>query len=408
MAGDGQAQGRCQVDFDFPGQDDPRRLEVRAWLEKHPKPTPRELLDSGYEVAHWPPPYGVSAGAEMQLIIDEELQRAGVRRFGNVIAENNCGPSLLTHGTQEAKDRFLEKGLMGEERWCQLFSEPAGGSDLAALRTTATRDGDHYIIRGQKIWTSGANHADVGCIVVRTDPHAAKHAGLSTFILDMHAPGITVRPIEDMTGYENEFNEVFFDDVRVPATWRLGEEGEGWRLAQQMLQSERLHMGRPGAVWGGGPTARDLIAGLRQIGRLDETGIRDEAAKLYIEGEMIRLMHLRRLSDQLNAKRPGPEAAAAKMIAAPHGQALLDFAKRVQGQAGLVPGEEVFPGAGSAFGGRFSWDVGFWFSPAITLGVGTQQMLKNVVGERVLGLPRDLDPSAKGDWSESQKNVRAA
>ncbi|MDP3175202.1 MAG: acyl-CoA dehydrogenase family protein [Phenylobacterium sp.] len=396
------------MDFDIAPEDDPRRLEIRGWLKQHPKPTARELLDSGYEVPHWPPPYGLSANAELQLIVDEELNRAGVQRFGHLVAQNNCGPSLLTHGTAEAKARYLEKGLMGEELWCQLFSEPSGGSDLAALRTTAVRDGDHYIINGQKIWTSLANHAHLGCIVARTDPHAAKHAGLSMFIVELkNNPGVTVNPIEDMTGYENEFNEVFFDNVRVPATNRLGEEGDGWRLTMQMLGSERVHMGKPGAVWGYGPTARDLIDGLNSIGKLRDVAVAEEAAKLYIEGEMIRLLNYRRLSDQVNAKRPGPESAVAKMLAAPHGQKLLDLAKRVHGQAGLIAGESQFaePTAQSKeMGGRGSWDVGFWFSPAITLGVGTQEVLKNVVGERLLGLPRELDPSAKGDWSENLKS----
>ncbi|MDP3175770.1 MAG: acyl-CoA dehydrogenase family protein [Phenylobacterium sp.] len=398
------------MDFDIAGEDDPRRLEIREWAKKHPNPTAREMLDSGYEVPHWPAPYGLGASAELQLIIDDELKRAGIKRFGNLVAQNNCGPSLLTHGTPEAKARYLEKGLMGEENWCQLFSEPSGGSDLGALRTTATRDGDDYIIRGQKIWTSGANHAHIGCIVVRTDPHAAKHAGLTCFLVELkNSPGVTVRPIEDMTGHENEFNEVFFDEVRVPASNRLGEEGDGWRLTMQMLGSERVHMGKPGAVWGYGPTARDLVTGLHAIGKLDDGAVRDEAAKLYIEGEMVRLLNYRRLSDHVNAKRPGPESAVAKMIAAPHGQKLLALAKLVQGQAGLIAGEKVFPTPESTdFDGRGSWDVGFWFSPAITLGVGTQEVLKNVVGERLLGLPRELDPSAKGDWAENQKALSRA
>ncbi|MGE3865930.1 MAG: acyl-CoA dehydrogenase family protein, partial [Hyphomonadaceae bacterium] len=209
------------------------------------------------------------------------------------------------------------------------------------------------------------------------------------------------------SGREGHFNEVFFDDVRVPASYLLGQEGDGWRLTMQMLQSERLMIARVG----NGPSARTLVQGLRKIGKLKEPGYRDEAAKLYVEGEMIRLLQLRNLSDQLNARRPGPEAAAMKMLGAPHIQKVLEFAKRVHGQAGLVEAAEWYPEANTSddsHGFARDWDHGYWFSPAMTLMVGTQEIMRNVIGERVLGLPRELDPSAKGDWSEMSKKARAA
>ncbi|MDP3659683.1 acyl-CoA dehydrogenase family protein [Phenylobacterium sp.] len=395
------------MDFDFPAQDDPRRLAVRAWLDAHPSPSAQALLDVGYLVPHWPKPYGLDADGELQIIIDDELKRAGVVRPGNIIAHNNCGPALLNHGTPQAREKYLMPALLGEHGWCQLFSEPSGGSDLAALRTSATRDGDHYIVRGQKIWTSGAHRATIGVLVCRTDDHAAKHAGLSQFLVDLRSPGITIRPIADMRGdVPTEFNEVFFDDVRVPVENRLGEEGDGWRITMQQLQSERVAISGAGVLQGHGPSARDLINGLREIGRLDDGVVRDRAAGLYIEGELIRLLALRTLSDKIGGRTPGPEAAIQKMLATVHGQKVLELAKNVHGHAGMLEGEEQFPGHNDRFPGDHGWDEGYWQAVTLTLRVGSQEVMKNVVSERLLGLPRELDPSAKGDWSEHRKAGR--
>jgi alkylation response protein AidB-like acyl-CoA dehydrogenase len=393
------------MDFDYPGEDDPRRKAVRAWFDAHPDPTPRQLYESGYLVCRWPAPYGVGADPELQLIIDDEIARAGVDLPENGICENHCGPSLLTHGTEAAKARYLEKGLVGEERWCQLFSEPSGGSDLANVKTTATREGDHYVIRGQKVWNSGATYREIGVLIARTDPHAAKHAGLSSFIVEMKTPGISVRPIADMSGYASEFNEVYFDEVRVPVANRLGEEGDGWRLTMQQLQSERARIAKPGVA--GGPTVHDLVMALHRAGALRGAGIADEAAQLYVEGEMMRLLGYRMLSDQMNAKQAGPEAAIVKLIGSPLRQKIYQLAMKAQGQIALVDGAEQFAGS-KDYEGRLSWNYGPWFSPAFTLQVGTQEIMRNVIGERMLGLPRDLDPTAKGDWSEHQRTRAAA
>jgi alkylation response protein AidB-like acyl-CoA dehydrogenase len=198
-----------------------------------------------------------------------------------------------------------------------LFSEPAGGSDLGALRTTARREGDHYVVNGQKIWTSLAHKSKVGVLVARTDPAAAKHAGLSQFLIDMDSPGVTVRPIIDLSGHENEYNEVFLEDVIVPADRLVGKEGEGWAISMRQLQTERVALSKPGAIWGAGPSARELVTGLDKIGALDDLLVRDEAASIYIEGEILRLLAYRSLSDRMNAKAPGPEGAVRKMLAAP-------------------------------------------------------------------------------------------
>jgi alkylation response protein AidB-like acyl-CoA dehydrogenase len=396
------------MDFEFPAEHDPRRQEVRAWFAARPRPTGRQMAEAGYATPHWPRPWGLGADGEMQLIIDEEIRRAQVTRpnLVNPVAINNCAMSLLTHGTDAQRERFLLPAIAGEEIWCMLFSEPAGGSDLGALRTTAVRDGDHYVVNGQKIWTSLAHKSKVGVLVARTDPAAAKHAGLTQFLVDMDTPGITVRPIIDLSGHENEYNEVFLDNVIVPADRRLGQEGEGWAISMRQLQTERVALSNPGAIWGAGPSARELVAGLDAIGALADPLVRDEAGRIYIEGEILRLLAYRSLSDRMNAKPAGPEGAVRKMLAAPHGQRVVDLAKRAQGPEGLLEGRQPFPPTPGRKGDYDDWDYAFWFSPAVTLGVGTQEVLKNVVGERMLGLPRDLDPTAKGPWNQSQAQAQ--
>jgi alkylation response protein AidB-like acyl-CoA dehydrogenase len=393
------------MDFNLPAQDDPRRLELREWFAH--KPSYRELAQRGYTVAHWPRPWGLGADAELQLIIDDELARAGVRapHHVNPVPINNCGQSLLSFGTEAQQQRFLPPALACEEIWCMLFSEPSAGSDVGALRTSARREGDHYVVRGQKMWTSLAEKSQIGVLVARTDPSVPKHAGLSQFLVDMNSPGITVRPIIDMTGERGEYNEVFFDDVVVPADRLLGQEGDGWKLSMLQLQTERVALSRPGAIWGSGPSARELMDGLIRSGRIADPLLRDEAAQLYIEGEILRLLAFRSLSDRMHAKTSGPEGAVRKMIAAPHGQRLLDLAKRSQGVAGMVKDRDVLPMTKGERGPFSNWDHAFWWSPAVTLGVGTQEILKNVVAERVLGLPRDRDPTQKTPWSELGKGV---
>jgi len=397
------------MDFELPRDDDPRRLEVRAWFEARSRPTGRELAQAGYAAPHWPRPWGLAADAETQLIIDEEMQRAHVTRpaLVNPVAINNCAQSLLTHGSEAQRERFLRPALAAEEIWCMLFSEPAGGSDLGSLRTTARREGDHYVVNGQKIWTSLAHKANIGVLVARTDSAAPKHTGLSMFLIDMDSPGVTVRPIIDMSGHENEYNEVFLQDVIVPADRLLGQEGQGWALAMRQLQTERVALSKPGAIWGAGPSARELVAGLAAVGALDDPLVRDEAARLFIEGEILRLLAYRSLSDRMNARTPGPEGAIRKMLAAPHGQRVVELAKRVQGSRGMIAGEAPFPKTGERRRGLYDdWDFAFWFSPAVTLGVGTQEILKNVVGERMLDLPREYDPTARGPWNQSQAHAR--
>lgn len=395
------------MDFSLPAEDDPRRLEIREWLASHPERSYRDLYERGYTVPHWPRPWGLDADPEQQIIVDDELARAGVRapHHRNPVPINNCGQSLLRFGTPAQQQRFLPPALACEEIWCMLFSEPSAGSDVGALRTTAIRQGEHYVVRGQKMWTSLADKADIGVLVARTDPNVPKHAGLSQFLVDMKSPGITIRPIIDMTGEESEYNEVFFDDVIVPADRLLGQEGDGWKICMQQLQTERVALSRPGVIWGSGPSARELLDGLIVSGRLADPALRDEAARLYIEGEILRLLAFRSLSDRMNARTAGPEGAVRKMVAAPHGQRVLDLAKRSQGVAGMVKDRNVLPISKAERGPYSNWDHAYWWSPAVTLGVGTQEILKNVVAERILGLPRDKDPTRHTPWSQLSSGV---
>ncbi|GLI96667.1 acyl-CoA dehydrogenase [Sphingobium sp. BS19] len=393
------------MDFNLPAENDPRRLEVRRWFQDNPNPSYQQLAEKGYTVPHWPAPWGLSADPETQLIIEDEIKRAGIAHpmSINSIAVNQCGQSLLVYGTEEMRQRFLPPALACRELWTMLFSEPSCGSDLGALRTNARRDGDDYIINGQKIWNSNAHIASIGVVIVRTDPSVPKHRGLTIFLIDMKSPAVEVRPILDMSGHAPEYNEVFLTDVRVPASQRLGEEGQGWQIVVEQLQTERMSMAKPAAVWGHGPTARELVYGLIETGKIKDPLIREEAAKLYAEGELLRLLSARNLSNRINGAPAGLEANLGKMIASPHGQQLSTLAKRTEGVAGMVRDDDELPRPDMDYGMFDTWDYCYWFGPAATLGVGTQEVLKNTISERVLGLPRDLDPTAKIPYSEIGK-----
>ena len=246
---------RPLMDFDLPSEDDPRRAEIRAWLADHPDPSNAQLHEAGYIVPHWPRPHGLDADPIHQLIIDDELRRAGVSKTSsstNAIGVGWAAPTIFLAGTDWQKERFLPKIFSGEEVWCQLFSEPDSGSDLAGLGTRAVRDGDEYIINGSKIWSSGAHHSQFGILIARTDPDVAKHKGISYFILPMDLPGVELQPIVDMTT-AHSFNQTFFTDVRLPAKYLVGAEGDGWRLAKVTLANERVSLSSSGSLWGAGP-----------------------------------------------------------------------------------------------------------------------------------------------------------
>jgi alkylation response protein AidB-like acyl-CoA dehydrogenase len=407
------------MDFDEIPDDEPRRLEVRAWLEANPNPSPEALVEAGYVVPHWPAPWGLEADPIHQVIIAEELRQANVHRPTNPIGIGWAGPTILAAGSQEQIDRYIPPMLTAQEFWCQLFSEPDAGSDLAALATRAERDGDEYIVNGSKIWTSGGHHAQFGILIARTDIDVPKHKGVSYFICPMDLPGITMTPIVDMTT-AHSFNQVFFDDVRIPADLLVGQEGDGWRLAKVTLSNERVSLSSAGSLWGDGPSADDLINLIKESGGTNDPVKRQRLAALFCEAEVLRLNRLRSLSAQLAGKTPGPEASIQKAMADDHGQHVMELAKDWAGTAGMLEGSgpagelnhgatrgtteinferDLFPDVAPV------WHYGYLFAPALTLGGGTFAIQRNIIAEHVLGLPREPNVEKGMSWAETRRKA---
>jgi alkylation response protein AidB-like acyl-CoA dehydrogenase len=320
-----------------------------------------------------------------------------VSRPDNPIGIGWAGPTLVLAGTEEQQRRWLPGLLDGSEVWCQLFSEPGAGSDLAALATAAVRDGDEWVVTGQKIWTSLARQAKYGILLARTDPAAPKHRGISYFVLDMRSAGIDIRPIRQMDGGAT-FNEVFLDGVRLPAANLVGAEGDGWRLAKVTLGNERVALSEEGALWGRGPTVAALVEAVRKAGRVPLDPVsRQRLAAVWIEGELLRILRLQAVAALVArssaaagrrgggpAAEPGPEASVRKALADRHGQRLFDLALDLCGADAMLSRENP-----AQLPGPFPWVIGFLFSPALTIGGGTAEVQRNIIAERVLGLPRD-------------------
>jgi alkylation response protein AidB-like acyl-CoA dehydrogenase len=392
------------VDLALPGEEHPARHDFRRWLEDHPRPTARQLADAGYVAPHWPRPWGIGADPVAQLVIDDEMRRAGVHRPSNQIGIGWAGPTLIHAGTEAQKERYLRPLLAAEEIWCQLFSEPGAGSDLAALSTRAERDGDEWVVTGQKVWTSFAHVASLGILLARTDPDAPQHRGISYFICPMDAPGVTVRPIVDMTG-DHAFNEVFLDGVRLSPDHLVGDVNGGWALAKVTLGNERVSLSGEGALWGQGPTAGDLVDLVRRAGGVPDPVLRQRLVRIWIEGEVLRLIRLRTVSAAVAGRAPGPEASVRKALADDHGQHIMEVAKDLTGAHGLTdagPFEALTSrheaGSLSAadddhpHGSGFAWPAAIWtrgylFARALTIGGGTAEVQRNIIAERVLGLP---------------------
>jgi alkylation response protein AidB-like acyl-CoA dehydrogenase len=415
------------MDFDMPADDDPRRAAIREWLSEHPNPSNAELHAAGYIAPHWPEPYGIAADPIHQLIIDEELRAAEVGRTSvstNPIGVGWAAPTIHLAGSDWQKARFLDPIFRGDEFWCQLFSEPDSGSDLAGLATRAERDGEEYVINGSKIWTSGGHHAQFGILIARTDPDVPKHKGLSYFILPMDLPGVTLAPIVDMTT-AHSFNQTFFDNVRLPAEYRVGEEGDGWRLAKVTLANERVSLSSSGSLWGTGPSAEDLLTLIRETGGLSDPIDRQRAAALHIEAEVLRLNRLRTLSARIQGKTPGAEASIQKIMGDEHGQHVMELAKHLAGPAGMLTGSgpagelpersrsgttEIRFGRGAS--SQFPdvdpvWHYGYLFAPALTIGGGTFAVQRNIVAEHVLGLPREPDAERGLTWAETRRRSQS-
>jgi alkylation response protein AidB-like acyl-CoA dehydrogenase len=345
------------------------------------------------------------------LIIDEELAVAGVKRAAGGIGLGWAGPTILYGGTIEQQERYLWPILTGEEIWCQLFSEPDSGSDLANLGTRAIRDGDRYIVNGSKIWSSGAHRSKFGILIARTDVDVAKHRGVSYFICPMDAPGLELQPIVDMTTAYS-FNQTYFTEMELPLENRIGEENDGWRLAKVTLGNERVSLSGEGALWGSGPSANDLIGLIKNAGGIEDKIQRDKTSRLYIEGEILRLIRLRTLSARLKGRQPGPEASVRKALADDHGKNIMGLAKDLAGTHGVLTNagplgqSPEFPVGQSAVEGWNNWHGGFLFSPALTIGGGTSEVQRNIIAERVLGLPHDIDVESGKSWRENRKDDR--
>lgn len=369
------------MDFELPGDGDARRIAVREWLAAHPDASAADIAHAGFVQPAWPHPWGLDADPIHQLIISQELDAAGAPFPDNPIGIGWAGPTILAAGTEVQKERFLWPILTGEEYWCQLFSEPGAGSDLASLSTRAVLDGDHYVVNGQKIWNSWADKSDFGILIARTDPDRPRHQGISYFICPMTLDGIEVRPIRQMTGRAT-FCEVFLTDVRIPTDLLVGEEHQGWALAKLTLGNERLSLSEGGVLWGMGPTTEDLVDLARRHGGLSSEQ-RDRVARMYVESEVMRVVGLKILSELVAGRMPGPEVAIKKYLADRHGQSVMQLAKDLAAADGLLSGFGPY-GIESD-----EWSEGFLFSAALTIGGGTTQVLANIIGERILGLPRE-------------------
>ncbi|MGI8662052.1 MAG: acyl-CoA dehydrogenase family protein [Acidimicrobiales bacterium] len=289
------------------------------------------------------------------------------------IGEGWVRPTLIAGATEEQQARWLPGIDDRSALWCQLFSEPEAGSDLASLRTVAVRDGDTYVVDGAKVWSTWADRADWGILLARTDPTVAKHKGISYFALDMRTPGVEVRPLIEMTG-GSHFNEVFLTGVRVAADCRIGGEGEGWRLATVTLANERASLSEGGVLWGMGPTSEDLFCELRALGGVPDPVLRQRAARVYTEMLVLRV---------LAARRDGPASSIRKALADEHGQHVTSLMHDVRGAAGMLGA------ASESLRDEDVWAWGYLFSRALTIGGGTSEVQRNVIGERVLGLPRE-------------------
>ena len=382
------------------------RAAVRAFCAEHdPAATPRAAFlsarfDAGLAAVHYPVGHGGRGlPRALQSVAEEEFAKAGAVRPDdrrNVIGLGMAAPTIIAFGSDEQKSRWLKPLWLAEEIWCQLFSEPGAGSDLAGLATRAVRDGDDWIVNGQKVWTSLAHHARWGLLLARTDPDVPKHAGLSYFVADMHAPGVEVRPLRQLTG-EAEFNEVFLTDVRVPDANRLGDVGEGWRVANATLMNERVSIGSGTSV------PRESMIGYaanawRQHPELRTHELHQRLLSLWAQAEVARLAG-QRLRQQLAAGEPGPEGSAAKLTFARLNQEISGFEIELLGGEGLTYDDWSMRRAGSS---DWSRNAAYRYLRAKGNSIegGTSEVLRNIIAERVLRLPPEPRTDTNVPWKD--------
>lgn len=365
------------------------RLErARAWQAKK--------AEAGYAAITWPKEYGGLGGTSIQSVIySQEEAHFDVPGGFYEIGLGMCIPTMLAWATEEQKQRYVKPALYGDEIWCQLFSEPSAGSDVAGLRTKAERDGDDWVINGQKVWTSGAHFCDYGIIVTRSDPTVPKHKGLTFFFLDMKSPGIEIRPIKQITGDAN-FNEVFFTDVRVPDAQRLGAVGEGWKVALTTLMNERLAIGQ-----GSGVDYNELLQLARDTEletgpAIKDSSVREHLADWYVQSQGLKYTKFRTLTALSKGQQPGPESSIGKIVSGPKMQDLAGFGMELQGQGGILHDGDLSP-LNAAFQNQWFGGAGY------RIAGGTDEILRNIVSEQVLGLPQDVRVDKTVPYNELPK-----
>ena len=343
----------------------------------------RTKADAGWACLQWPAEYGGRDSSPIENVIWSQEEGIYARLSGTfIIGQGMCAPTMMAYASDEAKQRYLPKLASGEEVWCQLFSEPVGGSDLAGLRTKAEKDGDEWVINGQKIWTSGAQHSDFGILITRSDPNVAKHKGLTMFFLDMKSEGVNIVPIKQANG-NSEFNEVYFDDVRIPDSQRLGDVGGGWQVSITTLMNERLAIG--GSIATGFPEIYELVKDLSVDGQpaVDNPAVKSKLADWYVKAAGLKNNASRMISALSKGGTPGPEASMGKLVAGNMMQDIAKYAMDLQGHGSVLVDPAVAEGAA-----RFQ--AMLLRSPAVRIEGGTDQILRNIIGERVLGLPTDM------------------
>jgi alkylation response protein AidB-like acyl-CoA dehydrogenase len=368
-----RAGERRSLDLDLPSEAEPMRATVRAELAEltaHDKSEWRGLLaDKGFIAPHWPRPWGRDASALEQLVIDEEMRHAHVRRPHLQIGAWVL-PTLIEHGTPEQQQRFIPPTLRGELPWCQLFSEPGAGSDLASLSMKASKVDGGWLLTGQKVWTSFAREAEWGICLARTDPTVPKHEGITCFLVDMATDGIDIRPLRELTGFEM-FNEVFLTDAFVPDECVVGAPGDGWRAGRTTLANERVSMGS-GSSFGFGV---QMLLGL-----VDEhdAAAAAEVGTLLAEAHSLAVMGLRTTARAVSGADAGPESSVRKLLNAEHDQRVQELGMRLYGWQALADD-----------GDAAIWIAGFLANRCLTIAGGTSEVQRNVIAERLLGLPKD-------------------
>jgi len=392
------------VDFDDTPEEAAFRAEARAWLEANavPKGAPGDfsaghfsgdidgeeytkrcrwwqgqLHDGGWAGISWPKVFGGRGGKPIEeAIFAEEQSKWGVSTGVFMVAHGMVAPTLMQHGSPEQQERYLAPMLRGEELWCQLFSEPDAGSDLASLKTRAERDGDEYVVNGQKVWTSNAQASEWGILITRTNPDAPRHAGITFFVVDMATPGIDIRPLRQING-EAHFNEVFLNDVRVPTSNVVGEVNDGWKVAVTTLSNERASI-----AGGSGISDPERILQLaRTLGITDDPVFRQKFATIWTRNELIRFLRLRSRTALSQGRRPGPEGSVMKLAYAHYVKQLGSLAVEMQGPYGALEHPDAL--ADGVLQQKFINAV------QSSIGGGTDEIQRNIVGERVLGLPRE-------------------